>query len=93
MPASYTSSTRGASYFDLAVARLAGVLAAGRAGDDAASRRWLEQLGTLASSVGDVVFVAIAQLLSDRPAVPADPGDSGSVAPGWRRIVDSVVVG
>ena len=37
-------------------------------GDDEAGRRWLDQLGTLASSVGDVVFVAMAQLLHDRPA-------------------------
>ena len=29
-------ATRGASYFDLALGRLAGVLAAGRAGDDVA---------------------------------------------------------
>ena len=32
-------ATHGASYFDLALARLAGVLAAGRAGDEARSRR------------------------------------------------------
>ena len=45
---------------------------AGRAGDEARRRRWLEQLGTLASSVGDVVFIAIAQLLARRPAATAD---------------------
>ncbi len=58
---------RGASYFDLAVARLAGVLAADRAGDVEGSRYWLEALTSLASSVGDVVFIAIAQRLHDRP--------------------------
>ena len=78
------------SYFDLALGRLAGVLAAGRLGDDEAGRRWLDQLGTLASSVGDVVFVAIAQLLHDRPA---DDDEASPLASGWRRIVDSVIVG
>jgi class 3 adenylate cyclase/tetratricopeptide (TPR) repeat protein len=85
-------ATRGASYFDLALARLAGVLAAGRAGDEAAGRRWLDQLGALASSVGDVVFVAMVQLLNDRP-VDAEAADANPLAAGWRRIVDSVVVG
>ena len=33
--------TRGASYFDLALARLAGVLASGRLGDEAGGHRWL----------------------------------------------------
>jgi class 3 adenylate cyclase/tetratricopeptide (TPR) repeat protein len=91
--AAAVETSRGASYFDLALGRLAGVLAAGRAGDETASRQWLDQLGTLASSVGDVVFVAIAQLLNDRP--PAGEGTPGEapLAGGWRRIVDSVVVG
>jgi class 3 adenylate cyclase/tetratricopeptide (TPR) repeat protein len=84
-------ATHGASYFDLALARLAGVLAAGRLGDEATSRYWLEQLGSLASSVGDVVFVAMAQLLHDRPV--GTDAEASPLAPGWRRIVDSVVVG
>ena len=83
--------TRSASYFDLALARLAGVLASDRLGDDEAGHRWLEQLGTLASSVGDVVFVAMSQLLRDRPV--GDDAEASPLAPGWRRIVDSVVVG
>ena len=82
---------RGASYFDLALGRLAGVLACLRAGDETAGDRWLDQLSTLASSVGDVVFITIAQLLHDRPG-DADT-ESPPLAPGWRRIVDSVVVG
>ena len=57
------------------------------------SRHWLEQLSALASSVGDVVFVAIAQVLTDRPATTANGDESSPLAPGWRRIVDSVVVG
>jgi hypothetical protein len=39
------------------------------------------------------VFVAIAQLLNDRPASGAGANESSPLAPGWRRIVDSVVVG
>jgi class 3 adenylate cyclase/tetratricopeptide (TPR) repeat protein len=85
-------NTRGASYFDLALGRLAGVLAAGRAGDEEVGRRWLDMLGTLASTVGDVVFVAMVQLLHDRPTEGATDASS-PLAPGWRRIVDSVVVG
>jgi tetratricopeptide (TPR) repeat protein len=84
--------TRGASYFDLAIARLAGVLASERAGDAAGRRRWLDQLGSLASTVGDVVFVAVAHLLTDRPAAEATNNESSPLAPGWRRIVDAVVV-
>ncbi|MET0326033.1 MAG: AAA family ATPase, partial [Ilumatobacteraceae bacterium] len=82
--------TRGASYFDLALGRLAGVLACLRAGDATAADRWLDQLSTLASSVGDVVFIAIAQLLNDRPGTADEPAP---LAPGWRRIVHSVIVG
>ena len=64
--AAAVEEVRGASYFDVALARLAGVLAADRMGDAAESRRWLDLLGSLASSVGDVVFVSIAQALGDR---------------------------
>ena len=86
-------ATRGASYFDLALARLAGVLAAGRDGDEVGAARWQELLGSLASSVGDVVFVAIAQLLLDRGAVEVSANESSPLAPGWRRIIDTVAVG
>jgi class 3 adenylate cyclase/tetratricopeptide (TPR) repeat protein len=85
-------ATRGASYFDLALGRLAGVLASGRANDDDGGRRWLDLLGTLASTVGDVVFIAIVQLLNERPTGAA-VADASPLAPGWRRIVDSIVVG
>ena len=64
-------ATHGASYFDLAIGRLAGVLAASRDGDEVRSRHWLDLLGRLASSVGDVVVIAIAQLLEDGPAATA----------------------
>ncbi len=86
-------ATRGASYFDLALARLAGVLAATGAGDEVRRRHWLDLLGSLASSVGDVVFVALVQLLADRPAAEATANESSALAPGWRRIVDAVAVG
>ena len=73
-------------------ARLAGVLAAVGSATTWPSRRWLDQLGTLASSVGDVVFVAMAQLLARPPGGDGD-AEPNPLAPGWRRIVDSVVVG
>ena len=83
---------RGASYFDLSVARLAGVLASDRAGNVRGSRRWLDALTSLASSVGDVVFVAIAQRLHERPVSDA-AAEPSTLAAGWRRVVDAVVVG
>ena len=82
---------RGASYFDLALGRLGAVLAATRAGDEVRARHWLELLGSLASTVGDVVFVAIAQLLTDRPAMPFSGDESSPLAPGWRRIIDAAL--
>ena len=87
-------ATRGASYFDLSIGRLAATLACERAGDPASSELWRERLSTLASSVGDVVFITIAQVLHDRPAdTAADGAEPPPLAPGWRRLVDSVVVG
>ena len=71
---------RSASYFDLAVARLGGAIAADRAGDREDSRRWTELLSSLASTVGDVVFVAIAQTLREGPEPPTAP----STARRWR---------
>ena len=85
--------THGASYFDLALGRVAGVLAAGRVGDDVVSQHWLDQLAALASSVGDVVFIAMAQVLADHPGTADGEIASSPLAPGWRRIVDAVVVG
>ena len=81
---------RGASYFDLALGRLGGVLASQRRGDD--DGRWLDRFDALVGSVGDVGFVAVAQRLHGRSD---DDGAMGvaALAPGWRRIVDSVVVG
>ena len=81
---------RGASYFDLALGRLGAVLASQRGGDGDADQRWLERFDALVASVGDVGFLAVAQRLHGRPD---DDVDAGAVAPGWRRIVDSVVVG
>ena len=70
---------RSASYFDLAVARLGGAIAADRAGDREDSRRWTELLSSLASTVGDVVFVAIAQTLREGP----EPARTPSTARRW----------
>jgi class 3 adenylate cyclase/tetratricopeptide (TPR) repeat protein len=83
---------RGASYFDIALARLAGVLAADRMGDDAESRRWLDLLSSLSSSVGDVVFVSIAQALGDWAQRGSDH-EPPTLTPGWRTVIDSAVVG
>ncbi len=85
-------AVRGASYFDLAVARLAGVVAAGRHGDPTESRRRLELFTTLATEVGDVVFASIAQVLGDRGAEPTDH-EPPILPPGWRTVVDSIIVG
>jgi tetratricopeptide (TPR) repeat protein len=81
---------RAASYFDVALARLAGALAAARAGDIPAARAWVERLGSLATSVGDVVFVALAQLLTDGPAADTMNNESSPLAPGWRAVVDPI---
>jgi class 3 adenylate cyclase/tetratricopeptide (TPR) repeat protein len=83
---------RGASYFDLAIARLGGVIAAERTGDAAESERWLELFGSLASSVGDVVFVSVAQALGGRAGAGEDR-EPPTLLPGWRTIVDSTIVG
>ncbi|MGI9029895.1 MAG: ATP-binding protein [Ilumatobacteraceae bacterium] len=68
---------RGASYFDVALARLATVLAEERAGDDAAPA--LERLASLAATVGDVAFLSITQRLQD--------GTTETLADGWSRVV------
>ncbi len=90
--AEMVEQVRGASYFDLAVSRLGGVIAADRSGDTVESERWLELFGSLASSVGDVVFMGVAQALGDRSGV-SDDREPPTLAPGWRTIVDSTIVG
>jgi tetratricopeptide (TPR) repeat protein len=76
----------GASYFDLALARLGGVVAALRTDNSALRRHWFEQLRTIATSAGDVVFVGLAQALAREPATVPD-----SLGSGWRRIVEQAV--
>lgn len=83
---------RGASYFDLALARLAGVIAASRMGDAAESKRRLELYTSHAAEVGDVVFASIAQVLGDGGADATDR-EPPVLPPGWRTVVDSIVVG
>jgi len=83
---------RGASYFDLAVARLAGALAADRTGDLAESRRRLDLFTSLSAEIGDVVFANIAQVLCDR-GDEASGREPPTLPPGWRTIVDSTIVG
>ena len=78
----------GASYFDLAIARLAAVLADQRSGVDADGA--LERLSSLASAVGDVGFLAVVQRLHDGAAADTEPA---TLSPGWKRIVDAAVVG
>jgi hypothetical protein len=85
-------AVRGASYFDLAVARLAGVIAAARHGDPTESRQRLERYTTLTAEVGDVVFASIAQVLGDRGGEAADR-EPPTLPPGWRTVVNSIVVG
>ena len=87
---------RSASYFDLAIARLGGALASDRAGDEEQSQRWVDLLTALSSTVGDVVFIAIAQVLREGPserALHVDGAESSPLANGWRRIVDPFIVG
>ena len=73
--------------------RLAGVLACRRAGDEAGS----EALARPAQHAG--VVGRRRRVHHHRPAAPRPPGrrrrrrQSPPLAPGWRRIVDSVVVG
>jgi hypothetical protein len=78
----------GASYFDIAVARLGGVVAASGAGDQARRRHWFEQLRRIATSADDIVFIGVTQALAGENA--AIPESLGS---GWRRIVEQVTSG
>ncbi|MBA3289337.1 MAG: AAA family ATPase, partial [Acidimicrobiia bacterium] len=76
---------RGASYFDIAIARLAGVVAATRSGDEAGRQQWAERFAALASTVGDVVLVTIAQAIAEPDTDRAEP----ALATGWLRILDT----
>jgi tetratricopeptide (TPR) repeat protein len=76
----------GASYFDLALARLGGVIAALRTDNPALRRYWFEQLRTIATSAGDVVFVGLTQALARESATVPE-----SLGSGWKRIVDQAV--
>jgi len=73
----------GASYFDRAVACLAGVVAALGADDSARRRHWFEQLRTIATNAGDTVFLGLTQALAREPANIPD-----SLGEGWKRIVE-----
>ncbi|MET0144946.1 MAG: adenylate/guanylate cyclase domain-containing protein [Ilumatobacteraceae bacterium] len=88
--ASAVELVRGASYLDLALARLAGVVAASRLGDTASAQDWLERFDVLAGSVGDVVLVGLADVLHGRSG---DGSGAASLSAGWRRVIDAVVVG
>ena len=73
----------GASYFDLSLACLGGVVAALRTDDPARRRHWFDQLRAIATSAGDTVFLGLTQGLAREPAnVPESLGS------GWRRIVE-----
>ena len=76
----------GASYFDLALARLGGVVAALRTDDPASRRHWFEQLRTIATSAGDTVFLGLTQALAREPATVPE-----SLGSGWKRIVEQAV--
>ncbi|MBA3604487.1 MAG: AAA family ATPase [Acidimicrobiia bacterium] len=83
--------TRGPSYFDLGMSRLGATLGAGVLGDESLRQRWLERLSTTAATAGDVVFVGLAQELSDDDRSAVGAGPAASPGPGWRRIVAPVL--
>jgi class 3 adenylate cyclase len=76
----------GASYFDIAVARLGGVVASLRAGDSVQRRYWFEQLRAVATNAGDTVFLGIAQALAREPASIPE-----SLGAGWRSLVELAI--
>jgi hypothetical protein len=49
-------------------------------------RYWFEQLRTIATSAGDVVFVGLTQALAREPATVPE-----SLGSGWKRIVEQAV--
>lgn len=88
----------GASYFDVALARVAAVLAAQRAepGEPGEHCRRVEALTSIAASASDAVFVGIARHLAERceSAGPdAAPPDMAlpALRDGWLRVVDTTV--
>jgi hypothetical protein len=87
----------GASYFDVALARVGAVLAAARRNGSEPGEhcRRVEALTSIATSAGDAVFVGIARQLADRcetAGVDAAPPDMSlpALRAGWMRIVDAV---
>jgi hypothetical protein len=76
---------RGASYFDVALARLGAVLAASGSGDTPLRNEWLDRFTTLANSVGDVVLIDLAHELAGREAEPESSDRSPGA--GWRRMI------
>jgi len=94
LDAEAVETTVGASYFDLALARLGAVLAASASRDGDQRRRRLDELSSCAMSAGDVVFSAIARRLaaSESDDLPADAAPSApALRDGWLRIVDSAL--
>jgi class 3 adenylate cyclase/tetratricopeptide (TPR) repeat protein len=85
--AALVEEERGASYFDVGLARLAAVLASERDGEDPGA---LERLSSMASSIGDIGFLAMVQRLQDGTTAAGEPA---TLSAGWRRIVDAAVVG
>ena len=87
----------GASYFDVALARVGAVLAAGQTDGSVPGEhcRRVEALTSIATSAGDAVFVGIARQLAHRcddasaDAVPPDMS-LPALHEGWMRIVDAV---
>ena len=77
----------GASYFDLALGRLGGVLAAPGSDDAPRRRHWFEQLRNIATSAGDTVFLGLSQALAREPATIPE-----TLGPGWRSIVEQSTV-
>jgi len=78
----------GASYFDIALARLAATVAAAHSGRPDDAEAHVLALTRTAREAGDVVFIATARSLTSRLANSADGGPA--LRPGWRRIVESV---
>ena len=83
----------GASYFDVGLARVGGVLAVA-VSDDADERRTrLDALSSIATSAGDVVFVGVAKQLAarwdGRPLEGAPDIATPPLRDGWMRIIDA----
>lgn len=91
----------GASYFDVALARLGGVLAAAATDQTDERQRRLDLFSSIATTAGDAVFIAIARVLAASVTVtdgdsPDDATPTSTPTPpillsGWRRVVDSAL--